>query len=98
MAKELFLNDSSSFKKNPDAESIETPEGVIICLSSLQDEAVHYLDSKVSCRIWKLIDKKNNLKKIKSDILSRYIVDEKVAEKDLKAFIMQLCQKKIISI
>ena len=96
MSKGLIFNEKTIFKRNPNVQDIKTNEGIIISSPNLRDENIYYLDNSISCKIWSLIDGESPLDKIKQDLLSKYDVNDKTLEKDLKGFIKDLYLKKII--
>ena len=97
MIKRLTFSDDEIFKKNPGLQAIRTAEGIIISRSNLKDDSIYYFDNPVSSKIWTSINGKNTLKQIKRNLLSEYDVTESKLDQDLKKFLENLYQKKLIS-
>lgn len=93
--KKIPFSAKTIFKKNPLVKTITTKEGVIF--SPLDNKhCIYYLEKDISYKIWKLIDGKKKLGKIKSSF--RLYNKIKGWDKDFNKFIYDLLSKKLIII
>lgn len=93
--KQTFTEDTV-FIKNSNVATLKTDEGIILTKTNSNNCTIYHLDNEVSCKIWKLIERRSSFKKIKSTISTVYQIDVEKIEEDLNNFIKNLYSNGLI--